>query len=298
MNHEPSWDLYRTFGAVMREGSLSGAARALGLTQPTAARHVEALERAVGAQLFLRTQRGLSPTEAARRLQPHAETLAATSAALLRAAASRAGAVAGTVRISASEIVGVEHLPPVLADLRRTHPALQLELVLSNALDDLLGRRVDIAVRMVEPVQQALTVKRVGVVEVGLYATRDYLVRRGEPRTMADLAGQDLIGFDETTPSIRALIETFPMLQRDAFALRADSHLAQLAAIRAGFGIGFCQVSIARRDPNLLRVLDAAARIDLGVWIAMHEDLRGTPACRVTFDALAAGLAGIARTGP
>lgn len=297
MSHEPSWDLYRTFGAVMREGSLSGAARALGLTQPTAARHVEALEQALGAQLFLRTQRGLSPTEAARGLQPYAETLAATSAALLRAAAPRAGAVTGTVRISASEIVGVEHLPPILAGLRRAHPGLQLELVLSNAVDDLLGRRVDLAVRMVEPLQQALTVRRVGAVEVGLYATRDYLARRGEPRAMADLADHDLIGFDEPTPAIRALSERFPTLRREAFALRADSHLAQLAALRAGFGIGFCQVPVALRDPGLVRVLGAAVRIDLGIWIAMHEDLRGTPSCRATFDALVAGLSRLARAG-
>ena len=295
MNGEPGWDLYRTFGAVLREGSLSGAARALGLTQPSVARHVDALEAAVGADLFVRTQRGLSPTEAALRLKPYAEALASTSAALLRAASAGAGEVGGTVRISASEMVGVEHLPLLLAGLRRRHPALRLELALSNAVEDLLQRRADVAVRMVEPAQQALVVKRVGSVELGLHAHRAYLDRRGVPEAMDDLARHDLIGFDAWTPAIRALVRRHPALDRAALALRADSDLAQLAAIRAGFGIGVCQAQVARRDPALVRVLGRAFAVELGVWVVMHEDLRTSSRCRAVFDALAAGLADLGR---
>jgi DNA-binding transcriptional LysR family regulator len=295
MNSEPDWDLYRSFAAVLREGSLSGAARSLGLTQPSVARHVDALEAAIGAKLFLRTQRGLSPTDAALRLKPHAETLVATSAALLRAAADGAEEARGTVRISTSEIVGAEHLPPILTGLRRRHPALQVELVLSNSLDDLLGRQADIAVRMVEPVQQALVTRKVGTVEVGLHAHRAYLDARGTPATMDDLASHDLIGFDTETPAIRALARRYPMLHRGQFALRADSDLAQLAAIRAGFGIGFCQAQVACRSSELARVLEDACAIELGLWIVMHEDLRGSASCRAAFDALATGLAAVAQ---
>lgn len=295
MNSEPDWDLYRSFAAVLREGSLSGAARSLGLTQPSVARHVDALEAAIGTTLFLRTQRGLSPTDAALRLKPHVEALVATSAALLRAAADHAGQVRGTVRISASEVVGVEHLPPILAELRRRHPALGIELVLSNSIDDLLGRQADIAIRMVEPVQQALVTRKVGAVEVGLHARRDYLDRCGVPETMEALAGYDLIGFDAQTPAIRAMAGRYPMLRRRLFALCADSDLAQLAAIRAGFGIGFCQVQVARRSPELVRVLEHDCAIELGLWIVMHEDLRASASCRAAFDALAAGLGAIAR---
>jgi len=138
---------------VAQEGSLSGAARRLGLTQPTVARHVEALEQAVGADLFLRSQRGLTPTEIALELQPHAEALALTRPCCGAPPAGVRGRVRGAVRVSAGEVVGVEHLPPILADLRRKHPGLIVELVLSNALDDLLRREADIAVRQVEPVQ-------------------------------------------------------------------------------------------------------------------------------------------------
>lgn len=290
MNQAPDWDLHRTFLAVLREGSLSAAARALGLTQPTVSRHIDALEAAMGLTLFLRTQRGLAPTEAALELGPYAETMAATSAAMLRAASGHGAAVRGTVRIGASEVVGVEVLPPILAALRERHPRVTVELALSNSVEDLLRRDADIAVRMVAPVQDALIAKAVGEIPLGLHAHRRYLERRGTPMTTGDLAHHDLIGFDRETPAIRALLKHFPGFERSAFALRADSDLAQLAMIRAGFGIGGCQVPIAARDRDLVRVLADAVAPVLPVWVVMHEDLRSSPRCRAVFDALVEGL--------
>lgn len=289
MSKDLSWDLFRTFAFVLREGSLSGAARALGMTQPSVARHIDALEAAVGGKLFIRSQRGLSPTDRGLALRTHAESLMATSAALLRAA-SGAEAVSGTVRVTASEVVGAEHLPPILADLRRAHPGLSIELVLSNAVTDLLQRQADIAVRMVEPTQQALVARKVGAVTVGFHAHRDYLAARGTPRAMDELLAHDLIGVDTETPAVRAVLSQIPGLARDAFALRTDSDLAQLAAIRAGYGIGVCQVEIARRDPTLVRVAPDLFAFELPLWVVMHEDLRGVARCRAVFDALAEGL--------
>ena len=290
MSSEPDWNLHRTLLAVLQEGSLSGAARRLGLTQPTVARHIDALEQAVGSDLFVRTPRGLSPTEIALQLQPYAESLAATAGALMRAATGTTGAVRGTVRLTASEMFGVEHLPPILAVLRQRHPELVVELALSNTLDDLLGRESDIAVRNVEPTQVALIARRLPSTTLGLHAHRAYLNRRGTPASIADLAGHDVIGFDQETPAIRAIAEHFPSLQRSTFALRTDSDLAQLAAIRAGFGIGMCQVPIARRDDDLVRILADAVSVELGVWIVMHEDLKSSLRCRAIFDALTEGL--------
>jgi len=293
MNLEPDWALYRTFLAAAEEGSLSGAARRLSLTQPTVARHVDALEAAMGADLFVRSQRGLSPTDLGLELLPHARALALDAATLWRTASGRPGEVRGAVRVSASEVVGVEHLPPILAALRRSHPALTVELVLSNAVDDLLRREVDIAVRMVEPAQGALLARRLAPVRMGLFGRRDYLERRGVPVTAADLAGHDVIGFDLETPARRAIAARFPTLNRADFALRADSDLAQLAAIRAGFGLGVCQVSIARRDPALVRVLEDVVAFDYPLWVAMHEDLKSSARFRAAFDALAEGLQAI-----
>ena len=297
MNSEPDWNLHRTFLAVLQQGSLSGAARQLGLTQPTVARHIDTLEHAVGGDLFVRTPRGLSPTEMALELKPYAEALAATAGALLRAASGAAGDVRGTVRLTASEVIGVEHLPAILTTLRQRHPGLVVELALSNTVDDLLGRESDIAVRNVEPTQGALVARKLSPIALGLHAHRAYLERRGTPRTVADLAQHDLIGFDRETPAIRSMAERFPSFARSSFAWRSDSDLAQLAAIRAGFGIGICQVPIARRDPHLVRILRNAVDVEMGVWIVMHEDLKSSARCRAVFDALAHGLPNEPRAG-
>ena len=286
---EPDWSLYRSFLAVLREGSLSGAARALALTQPTIARHIASLEQSIGVELFVRSQQGLSPTEGALELKPYAESLAATTAAMMRAASGQGKAVKGTVRVSASEIVGAEVLPPIFASLRERHPQLEIELVLSNTVDNLLRREADIAVRMVEPAHEALVIKRIGTVALGLHAHRSYLDRAGRPRTSHSLQNHTLIGFDRETPEIRSMRERIQGIGAVHFAFRTDSHIAQLMAIRAGFGIGICQVALARRDPNLERVLPGV-QLKLGVWLAMHENLRSTPRCRAGFDGLATGL--------
>ncbi len=201
MNNTIGWELYRTFLAVLTEGSLSGAARALGITQPTTGRHIAALEAAFRQPLFIRSQTGLLPTESALSLRGFAETIRDTAAALERAATSRDREVTGTVRISASEVIAVEVLPPMLARLRQAHPQLVIELVPTNRVQDLLRREADLAVRMTPPKQEALIARRAGDVELGLYAHADYLQRHGSPSTPANLAGHALIGFDVEHPS-------------------------------------------------------------------------------------------------
>lgn len=199
-----SWDFYRTFLAVLRLGSLSAAARDLGLTQPTVGRHIDALEQALGHQLFTRSQQGLLPTEPALAMKPYAENLAITTAAMQRLASGEIGAVKGTVRISASEVIGVEILPPILASLQDQHPGLELELSLSDSLEDLLRRESDIAVRMTSPVQDALVTRHIGDIPLGLFAHRRYLDRHGVPQSPDDLAAHRLIGFDRRTAFVRA----------------------------------------------------------------------------------------------
>src|SRR5262249_50759480 len=145
---------------------------------------------------------------------------------------------------------------------------------------------------MVEPAQEALVVRRIGAVTVGLYAHKRYLDRVGRPRNIDGLDRHSLIGFDRETPEIRSMRQRAPGFENARFAFRADSDVAQLAAIRAGFGIGFCQLGLARRNPELERVLPGAFQLRLGVWLAMHENLRATPRCRAMFDGLTEGLRG------
>lgn len=292
----PGWELWRTFDAVMREGSLSSAARVLGLTQPTAGRHITELEATLrtGA-LFTRSARGLQPTEIARALAPHAEAMAAAAAALVRTASAPTDAAAGVVRISASEVIGAEVLPPILASLSSTHPGLTLELLLTNASSDLLRRDVDLAVRMTQPRQQALLAKSVGRVRLGFYAKRDYLARSAPIESAADLARHALIGFDRDEASLRSINAVWPDLP--SFTLRTDNQLAQLAAVRAGFGIGVVQEPIASRHRELIHVLSDTFTAHLPIWVAMHEDLRSTHRMRIAFDALVEGLTAHVRAG-
>ncbi|ANL35193.1 LysR family transcriptional regulator [Rhizobium phaseoli] len=290
MDSEPSWDFYRSFLTVLQHGSLSAAARELGLTQPTIGRHVDALERAIGAELFTRSPNGLLPTDAALALKPYAETLAATTAALLRTASSQRERVAGTIRISASEVIAVEVLPAILGPLQDAHPELQIELSASDAIEDLVNREADIAVRMAEPQQDALVVRRIGDIPLGFHAHRRYLERYGIPQSVADLANHRLIGFDRQTAYVRLVMKRYPVPEGIQFAYRTDSNLAQLAAIRAGVGIGLCQIGLARENPDLVHLLADAFNIPLGTWVAMHESLKTSPRCRATFDALVSGL--------
>ena len=288
--NDPPWEALRTFGAVMREGGLSGAARRLGLSQPTVGRHIDALEAALGAALFARSPRGLTPTQAARDLAPHVEAMSLAAGAAQRAATSAASPDRGVVRLTASAIVGAEVLPPILARFSADHPAITIELALSNRNQDLARGEADLAVRMARPAQSGLVARRIGRTPIGLYAHRDYLARFGAPLSLADLAQHCVIGFDRDDSSARSVGAKAPFT-REAFRFRCDDELAQIAALRAGVGIGGCQEGVARRTPELVAVLPGAVRFALETWLVMHEDLKATPRIRLLFDALAAGLA-------
>ncbi len=298
MASEPDWDLYRSFLAVMETGSLSGAARALAIAQPTVGRHIEALETALGGEaLFTRSPGGLRPTRAAQALAPHAKAMAVAAETLIRTAKGAAQEMAGAVRLAASEIMGVEVLPPILAEFREAWPKIDIELVLSNRMEDLLRRDVDIAVRMARPQQNALFAKRIGALSAVFHAHRSYLQKHGEPTTMDELRGHTLIGYDHVRPMAAAVERIGIEVTRDLFALRTDNELAQMAALRAGYGVLACQRALAARDPNLVPILEGAFDFDLELWVVMHEDLKTDPRLRRLFDHLAAGLKAYAASG-
>jgi len=164
--------------------------------------------------------------------------------------------------------------------------------VLSNKVQDLLRREADIAIRMTPPKQEQLIARRIGAIELGLHAHERYLAARGMPGSLEALVtgGHALIGYDDSPPYVRALAQRYPSLARERLSVRADSDLAQLALIRAGAGIGVCQVGLAQRDPSIRRVLAGAFSLPLDTWVTMHEDLRDSPRCRAVFEALVAGL--------
>ena len=286
------WQWFRTFLAVMREGSLSGAARTLRTTQPTMGRQIAALEKSLGVTLFVRSIDGLTPTEAGMRLIPSAEAMAAAAEAAQRVASGAIDDEHGTVRITASDIVGTEVLPSIVAGFRKRHPRIAIELALSNRNQDLLRGDADIAIRMVRPTQGALVARKIGRVDIALHAHRRYLKAHPAPGRLEDLLRHALIGYDRDQAYARFLDERIGTgLARESFVFRSDNDLAILAALRAGVGIGPCQLGIARRDRNLVPVLHREFVIALEVWLVMHRDLRGNRRVRLAFDHLAVELA-------
>jgi DNA-binding transcriptional LysR family regulator len=220
--------------------------------------------------------------------------MAAAAEAAQRSASGDIEEERGTVRITASEIIGGEVLPTILANFHSRNPRIAAELALSNRNEDLLRGDADIAVRMVRPTQGALVAKRIGRIDIGLYGHRHYLQGRPIPRQLEDLRHHALIGYDRDQAYARLLERLGVPFTRDLFAFRSDSDLAQLAALRAGFGIGACQLGIARRHKDLVPLLHAEFTIPMEVWLVMHRDLRTSRRIRLTFDHLAAELTGYA----
>lgn len=287
------WDLLQSLHAVLAAGTLSAAAKARRLTQPTLGRHIDQLERQLGAPLFLRSPRGLQPTDLALALKPHLDDMAAASSAAIRDASGVAEGVAGCVRVAASVTMGIEVLPAVLSRFREAHPQIDVELTLSNDIADLSRRDADIAVRMARPTQNTLVAKKVGDLGFGFYARPEYLARHGAPTDFDDLATHTIIGFDSQPPGLPVGLEIGRPITRDLFAFRSDDDMAQLAMLKAGFGIGVCQHQIGRRA-GLVQVMPGTFAFRLDIWICMHENLKGSRRMRLMFDHLAAELAAYA----
>ncbi len=284
-----NWDHCQSFLAVFETRSLSAAAKKLGLSQPTLGRHINALEADIGASLFVRSRYGLSPTELAQNMLPHARSMASAASAIQRTT-SRKGDVEGTVRLTASEIVGVEILPRILAAFAEKHPLIHIELALTNRTENLLRREADIAIRMKRPVQDALVARKIGDVPVCLYAHESYFENHDMPETMESFSNHMSIGPDSLTyRSAIVDVANFDKLHK-IMTFKSDSDLAQLAMVRAGYGIGGIQKQLAARYRELVPVLHDQFSIAMEMWLVTHEDIINTPPIRLFFDHLSSHL--------
>lgn len=279
------WSLCHTFLEIARSGSLSAAARTLGITHPTARRHLEELEQQLGGRLFTRSTRGLIPTALAERILPEVVRIEASIGTIARLASERVGSVAGTVRLSASEVMGTEVLPPMLARLRVLYPGLTFELILSDSETDILRRDADLAVRMVRPRQKSLIARRVGTIKVGFYAQKSWVTGHGVPSSLEQLLdAPNLIGQDRRRTLADALGIDEARINR-SLVLATDSDVAQIAAVRAGLGVGIMQMPLADRETDLVRVLPGLDH-KMEVWLVTHPDLRSSPIVKAAMAAL------------
>ena len=291
MNREPDWALWRSFVAVVSNGSLSAAARELGISQPTVGRHIETLEADLGITLFERSLSGLKPNSTALRLY---EPVTRAQSSLAEAAIMAEGAqddLGGTVRITASAVISNHVLPQLLLPIRARYPGIAVELVPSDSAENLLLREADIAIRMFRPTQLELVTRHLGDIAIVPAAHHDYLARRGTPASVEELFTHDMIGFDRLDGIIDHANTLGLKLSRQQFCLRTDDQPLLWSLMCAGLGVGFAQSSLVRDTPGMV-ALPLDLRIPpLEVWLTTHRELFTSHRIRAIYDALAEGLA-------
>lgn len=285
------WSLIQSFLAVAETGSLSAAAHMLGASQPTLGRQIKQIEAQLNASLFQRNPRGFTLTLTGENLMPHARVMRDAINKIALTAAGQTQTLTGTVRIAASEFVSAYVLPKVIARLRQAFPEITIDLVASDASENLLFREADIALRMYRPTQLDVITKHIGDLSLGMFASVDYLNRKGRPKTAADiLDGHDLVGYDQDEQIILGMRQMNMAAQRDWFATRCDNSTAYWELVRAGCGIGFSQTHIGMNDPDVEQILCDIPIPSLPIWLTAHEAMRQTPRIRRVWDALESGI--------
>lgn len=285
------WTRARAFLATAEAGSLSAAARQLGLTQPTLSRQVAALEAELDVLLFERVGRSLSLTRAGLDLLDHVRAMGAAADRVALAASGQSQSVSGLVRITASDVFSAYLLPPVLHRLRQEAPGLEIDVVADNDIRDLMRRQADIAIRHVRPDHPDLIARRLPDARAHLYASPAYLDRQGQPARLADLAGHDFLSFGDADAMIGHLTPLGVPVTRDNFRLGCQSGMVTWEYARQGLGILPMAETVA--DPaGMVRVLPDMAPITFPVWLTTHRELHGSRRLRLVFDHLARAFAG------
>ena len=281
------WALIKSFVAVLDAGSVMGAARKLNAQQPTLSRHIAELEAQLKVPLFERTGRGARPTAAALAIATAAREMEGSANKLSGALAGQSQTRSGTVRLTASQVASSYLLPPVLATLAREEPGIQIELLTSNNIANLLRREADIALRMVRPAQSSLIAKKLGDLPIVACAHRSYLKRAGTPRRPEDLLNHSLIGYERDDTIVRGFASLGFPVSREQFALRTDDQVAYAQLVASGAGIGFLAQFALRRTPGLISLLPKLAIPAMPCWLAVHREIRGNALIRRVYDFLA-----------
>ena len=288
---ELDWSLVQTFLAVAETGSLSSAARQLGMTQPTVGRHIQTLEQDLQVSLFKRQARGMALTPQGEALLGPSRAMRDAAKALSLNAAGVTSDLSGTVRVTASVFASHYFLPPVVAEIRDTHPDIQIELVPNDATDNLLFREADIAVRMYRPTQLDIVAKHVGNLDLGLFAAKNYIQRKGRPASGEEVMALDVVGYDRNESLIRGFREAGFKVDRDFFPVRCDNHSVLWELVRAGCGLGFAPAAQGRSDPALEEVDLGIPLPTMEVWLAAHEAVRRSPRVNAVWKLLEERLA-------
>jgi DNA-binding transcriptional LysR family regulator len=285
-----SLDHIRTFHAVVKHGSLLAASQHLGITQPTAGRHIDLLEDTLGLSLFIRGREGMRLTEKGADLVSAADEFMGNAVEFERVASGLEEKINGVVRLSANQIFGTLLLPGIVAGLMQTHPEIEIEVDVSNEVSNLLQRDADVAIRLFRPTQNDLIARKVTELPMGLFAAKSYLSRNPAPNTVSDLKQHILIGQDRNPSLIGAYKAVGLELLPGDFAFRCDNDVAEINAVCSGIGIGPLHMGMAARWPSVVQILPDLPIHTYELWLACHADVRHNKRIRLVMDYLAEAL--------
>ena len=280
------WNQVRAFLATVEEGSLSGAARALGLTQPTLGRQVTALEEQLGVTLFERSGRALLLTPTGQELVDHVRAMGEAATRLSLAASGQSRSVEGRVRISASEMYSAFVLPEFVEEVRKAHPGIVIEIVATNALSDLRQREADIAVRNTAPTDSDMIARRLPDGTAGLYGTPDFVSRYGPFDNLTDLGGVPMISIGDERRFIQAMQDRKVSVTEANFVAGSSNHLVHWALVQRGLGLGVNGHMVGKYDPSVVPVLRDQLVFDVPFWLVAPSELKTSRRIRIVFDLL------------
>ncbi|MGC1487215.1 MAG: LysR family transcriptional regulator [Albidovulum sp.] len=290
MDRPFDWNRMHAFLATANEGSLTAAARSLGLTQPTLSRQISALEKELGLMLFERVGRGLVLTAAGRKMQHHVQDMGAAADKVALAALGQAQSIEGEVRITASDILSAVLLPRAVCKIKTLAPNLVIDVIAANDVRDLMRREADIAVRHVRPAHPDLVARLICEAKGYFYASTEYLAARGHPRTLSDLDQHDFVSMGDVSRMTDYLSNIGIHLERRQFQVGSENGMVGWAVAQAGLGIGPMDEAVAQYSPNMVQLLPQTV-ISFPIWLTTHREIHTSPKMRLVFDVLADVLA-------
>ncbi len=285
------WNNARAFLVTIQTGSLSAAARALGLTQPTLSRQVAALEQDLGVTLFERIGKSLAPTQSALELYEHVSAMGDAANLLSLTASGRSNEIEGTITITCTELTAAFKLPPIVKSLTQEHPGIVVDILASDESSDLKRREADIAIRAFRPTEPDLIAKKLYPLNVSLYATPEYLDSIHNPSSRDGFSQAQFIGFHQSNEDyIKALTEQQFKVDKSNFNVLCNNHSAHWEMTKLGVGIGVMPVEIADNETRVVRILKDHIIFEGEVWLVSHRELRTNRRVKTVFEFLSKAL--------
>lgn len=291
------WNRARAFLVTAEEGSLSAAAKALGMAQPTLGRQVDALEEELGVILFERLGRGLTLTPSGHELLSHVRGMGEAASQMSLAATGRSEALEGSICITATEVTAIYDLAPIIAKLRKIHPGVEVEVAASDDSKDLRRREADIAMRNYRPKENDLVARKIGDEVAMLYASAEYIEKYGVPTKLRDLRNHKFVGFDGSDEMVKQLSSIGLEISDENITVRAGNHMVHWELTKAGVGIGIMPERVGDLEPKVRSLMPSFRKMAYPVWLVAHRELHTSRRVRTVFDFIASEYAAKRRAG-